>query len=535
MQIVYCETCGKRIPPADLENKSAIFIDENQALCAICTPARAATQAAAAAVAQAVTQTETEAAPPVRNPTGTNVRPPTARLDTRGNARRSTTVLKKGAGSSGGLSSVKEAPKQLPIPAFAAGGVAVLCVAAYFVFGSSSKDNRVASVNATSSVATGGEVALRKAAPAESTPAPAKASVPVAGPQPADPVEASPRRQLAEEARPLPEPPSQQRSSASPEIAAAKPENLMKAAPDAIPRDAAKSAEPPPASSLDKLLERKDEKSTAPANDTPVPASTPPGAPPSPPLPLPLNDDTPDDPFNRDKTLSRKIAPPPANPGNDLGGAAKPAAAAAAKPRPAFVRGKACDLFPADLSSHSDEIVDPRNASKTAKIDRFDGWIYTCPELVGMNVKDGVLSLTKQGLMQLDRFPCTEYKLSFEVQLGANSALAVQTGANVAVSNLLIITESHFMPGTWDVALAANNVRGDDKLAKPHGTAKGAWIPVQLLVHPDSVDCAIGSKPAVKLPLPRNASLAQLGFMSMGLNNNATPSFKIRKASLYAP
>jgi hypothetical protein len=452
-------------------------------------------------------------------------------------------MLKKGgAGSSGGMVSVKE-PNKLPIPAIAGSAVAALCIIAYFVFGGSSKEAKVASASATASVEKSpSETSVRKAAP--EAPAP-KPLVPVAGPVPIDPAAASPRRELSEEARPLPEPPAK-----APEISrrqtadstpapeeAPKAENLKKeaglpaAVPDAAGKDAAKPAGAD--ASVASLLEKKDEKSATPTPDAPdAPAA--PAVPPSAPLPLPLNDDTPDDPFNRDQSLARKVAPPAVAKGGNEPAAGKPAMALA-KPRAAFVRGKSCDLFPADLSSHTDEIADPRNAGKTAKIDRFDGWIFTCPELVGMSVKDGVLNMTKQGMLQLDRFPCTEYKLSFEVQLGGNSALAVVTDASVAVSNLLIITDTHFMPGTWDTAQTANNVKGEDKLAKPHGGAKDGWITVQLGVHTDSIDCQLGSKPAVKLAMPKNGSLAQLGFMSMGLKGNATPSFKVRKATLYAP
>ncbi|MCW8129282.1 MAG: hypothetical protein KIS92_02770, partial [Planctomycetota bacterium] len=39
MQIVYCESCGRRISESDLENKLAFPLDENRYTCAQCAPA----------------------------------------------------------------------------------------------------------------------------------------------------------------------------------------------------------------------------------------------------------------------------------------------------------------------------------------------------------------------------------------------------------------------------------------------------------------------------------------------------------------
>ena len=149
-------------------------------------------------------------------------------------------------------------------------------------------------------------------------------------------------------------------------------------------------------------------------------------------------------------------------------------------------------------------------------------------------VKDGEVSINRQALLQLDRFANLEYKLQFEMKLGANSALGVQTGAAVAVSNLLIITDTHALPGTWDTAKTDNNIKGEDHAAKPHGV-KDPWIPVQLSVHADSVDCVFGGKAPVRFTLPKTATFAQLGFLTMGLKGNGTPTVKLRKVTLYAP
>ncbi len=36
MLIVYCETCGRRVPEAELSSGEAVRVDENQFLCSLC-------------------------------------------------------------------------------------------------------------------------------------------------------------------------------------------------------------------------------------------------------------------------------------------------------------------------------------------------------------------------------------------------------------------------------------------------------------------------------------------------------------------
>ena len=246
----------------------------------------------------------------------------------------------------------------------------------------------------------------------------------------------------------------------------------------------------------------------------------------------------------KDKTAARRANPFDAKPSiidadpkTNNGMVSKPADAAGpakARPKPAFVRGKPSDLF-ADVTSRVDEVPDPRNNGKSKmKIDKLDGWNLSSNDAQGFNVKDGILSITKQAALQLDGFPSIEYKLSFEVELGNNTALALLTGANVAISNLLIVTDTHAMPGTWDSSAKDKNIAGDNKLAKPHG-AKGGWISVQVSVHPNSIDCVFENKPPVHIALPKTATFPQMGFMTLGVKNNANPSLKIRKATLIAP
>ena len=255
-------------------------------------------------------------------------------------------------------------------------------------------------------------------------------------------------------------------------------------------------------------------------------------------------EDTPDKLVPAEKTPARRAnafdakpgivdADPKTNPGM-MGKPAELAAPAKPKPRPAFVRGKPSDLF-ADVTSRVEEVPDPRNGGKSKmKVDKLDGWILNSNDAQGFDVKDGVLSITKQAGLQLDCFPSMEYKLSFEVELGGNSALALVTGANVAISNLLIITDTHAMPGTWDTSAKDKNIAGDNKLAKPHGN-KGGWISVQVSVHPNSIDCVFDNKPSVHFALPKTATFPQLGFMTLGVKSNAKPTLKIRKATLIAP
>ena len=468
-------------------------------------------------------------------------------------------MIKKGAGSSGGMVSVQAKDKPaaakpgVPMAALAGGGAVVVCVLGYLLFGGSSKEPSVAAAKAQ-------DLKIAEA-PVKKIEAEPKAMMAPADATPKNPVENVTRRdeiRPTEPAAPKAELRSIENSTrkqtddkpaASTEKGAEKLDALTKDKPvEQAKRDAAKADDP---AGVANLLDKREKNSAPGASDlppdpSPLPAApAAPGAPNDPPAALakapvpvnPLTDDTPDDPFNRDGTGGKKAAPAT----DKAAGTAKPNQAGdpapkapAAAPRAAFVRGKSCELFPAGTTSRTDEIVDPRNNKQTAKIDRYEGWIFNCQQLTGLVVKDGEVSINHQALLQLDRFPDLEYKLQFEMQLGGNSALAVQTGAAVAVSNLLIITDTAALPGTWDTAKTTNNVKGEDHAAKPHGV-KDAWIPVQLSVHADSVDCIFGTKAPIRFALPKTATFAQLGFMTMGIKGNTNPTVKIRKATLYAP
>jgi hypothetical protein len=205
------------------------------------------------------------------------------------------------------------------------------------------------------------------------------------------------------------------------------------------------------------------------------------------------------------------------------------------KPKaPAFVRGKPCDLFPPDRTSHAENVPDPKNAGKMTMGEKYDGWNFNSQQVQGFSVKDGVLNIDKQGIMILDQYPVLEYRISFEVELSKNSAVGLLVGANGAIVNLMIVTETHCLSGTWDQGKTENNVNGDNKSAKAHGVKDG-WIPVQVSVRADSVDFVIGNRPAMNLKLAKPSSMAQLGFMLLGTNKNNSPTCKIRKAILTAP
>jgi hypothetical protein len=96
------------------------------------------------------------------------------------------------------------------------------------------------------------------------------------------------------------------------------------------------------------------------------------------------------------------------------------------------------------------------------------------------------------------------------------------------------VTETHGLPGVWDQGKTENNVSGDNKAGKPHGV-KDPWIPIQIVVHADSVDFVAGAKPAINFKLSKPSTMAQLGFMLMGVNKNNNPTCKIRKVILNAP
>ncbi len=491
-------------------------------------------------------------------------------------------MIKKGAGSSGGMVSVQgkdkpaaAQPGGLPMPVLAGGGALALCVIGYLVFGGSSKPPAVAADKASETKVA--EFAQKKLVDDP------KPQIAAADLTPKNPVEGlrkdESRQELAtakpearafgSERRVLDDKPAQQidRLERAPIEKGEKSEKVEKLAQadragesldkekDSRSIENAKSdAKRESAPDIAALLGKKENSNGANgggASDAPAAAAAPPGAPagaapaeqvgsiPKAPVPVnPLSDDTPDDPFNRDKTQAPKkpAAPNDTKVGAGAGSGKAPAAIdpKPLPPRAAFVRGKSCDLFPAGTSSRTDEIVDPRNNKQTAKIDRYEGWIFNCQQLTGLVVKDGEASINHQALLQLDRFPDLEYKLQFEMKLGPNAALAIQTGSVVAVSNLLIITDTHALPGTWDTAKTDNNVKGEDHQAKPHGV-KDAWIPVQLSVHADSVDCVFGGKAPVRFTLPKTATFAQLGFMTMGLKGNKDPNVKIRKATLLAP
>src|SRR5205807_2509593 len=61
------------------------------------------------------------------------------------------------------------------------------------------------------------------------------------------------------------------------------------------------------------------------------------------------------------------------------------------------------------------------------------------------------------------------------------------------------------------------------------------WIPIQVSVHADSVDLLAGNNPAVSFKLSKSSTMAQLGFLLMGLKGNSSPTCKIRKVILNAP
>lgn len=123
MMLVYCETCGFRIAPEDLDRGIAVQVEENRYLCAKCNPNRTPSQEIKAAPRSTPSQTRIPRQTPK---TPAQIRPPTASHETRPSGE-----VAKVANASAVRKVVKENPRKagLPLPVMAGvGGAALLLI-----------------------------------------------------------------------------------------------------------------------------------------------------------------------------------------------------------------------------------------------------------------------------------------------------------------------------------------------------------------------------------------------------------------------
>jgi len=123
MMLVYCETCGFRIAPEDLDRGIAVLVEENRYLCAKCNPNRTPSQEIKAA-----RSTPSQSRIPRQTPKGppTLSRPPTSAHETRPSGE-----VSKVANASAVRKVAKDTPraKGLPLPVMACvGAVAAILI-----------------------------------------------------------------------------------------------------------------------------------------------------------------------------------------------------------------------------------------------------------------------------------------------------------------------------------------------------------------------------------------------------------------------
>lgn len=144
MMLVYCETCGFRIAPEDLERGAAVQVEENRYLCAKCNPNKTPSQeikAARSTPSQIRIPRQTPKAP------APAPRPPSSPLESRG--------LTEAVKSSGGTA-IRKAPKEkgLPLPVLAGLGAASALLIVWLVWPAQKPVVPVAPVASTDEIRT---------------------------------------------------------------------------------------------------------------------------------------------------------------------------------------------------------------------------------------------------------------------------------------------------------------------------------------------------------------------------------------------
>lgn len=204
------------------------------------------------------------------------------------------------------------------------------------------------------------------------------------------------------------------------------------------------------------------------------------------------------------------------------------------KPKPAFEKGKATPLFPADRSSKTVDHQSPamQQGQKSGIPEtKYEGWSYMGRKLDGWTVKGGELNVDCQCALTLDGFPFKDFKAELEVDLGASSGLGIMLGTAKEGVQMLAVTSTHVLPGVWDQTKQDKSVTFENKSAKPLGV-KGGWIPLTITVAQGWVDVAVNQKSVYKERMLNPSQFPQFGFLTLGLNGNKDPKAKVRKASL---
>ncbi|MCW8132179.1 MAG: hypothetical protein KIS92_17665 [Planctomycetota bacterium] len=216
---------------------------------------------------------------------------------------------------------------------------------------------------------------------------------------------------------------------------------------------------------------------------------------------------------------------------------AQPAPPAAAKPKPAYEKGKQSPLFPADRDSRTVDHQSPamtQGQKSGIPESKYDGWSWMGSKLDGWNVKSGVLSMNTQGVLTLDGYPSKQFELSFEADLGAGGALAIHAGSSKNGINLIMFVPNGVMTGVWDQTKTKDNVKGNSKEGKPFNFANG-FVPVKVQVAQGNVEVFSGGKSIFKGPLPNAPEFGQFGIMCLGVNGSTSPSLKLRNVTLFTP
>jgi len=214
----------------------------------------------------------------------------------------------------------------------------------------------------------------------------------------------------------------------------------------------------------------------------------------------------------------------------------------APKPQPAFEKGKPFALFPADRSSEVTDYVSPLAENKDQKSGikeaKYPGWTWGCgkqEDMTGFSVQKGELEIKTMGAFSLDGFPSTQFDLSFELQIGAGSLLAVQAGSGREGINLVAIDASGVAPGTWDQTKQQGGLNVDAKKGKPHNVKPGGWMTVRILLVNGNLEVFCNNKSVWKGAPLIQVQNGQFGFLCLGENNNQKPTWTIKNVVITTP
>ncbi|MCZ7647642.1 MAG: hypothetical protein M5U26_20690 [Planctomycetota bacterium] len=226
----------------------------------------------------------------------------------------------------------------------------------------------------------------------------------------------------------------------------------------------------------------------------------------------------------------------------------KPAAPAAptqaapavkAEKKPLWVRGKECDLFPAGKNSVIGDYVSPAadvgQQNVKMKQSQYEGWNWQSNNLTGFSVKDGVMSMSAPGSLELQGFDAKEYNLSFEVKLNnAATAMAFQFGAAQDLINLMAVDNGMVVAGSWKPMETKNNVNFDQGSAKRHG-GKSGWIAVQVAVRLAQLQVFVDGKDIGGIKPVSTTQFGRLGFLMLTRQGANGGGLSVRNVKLFVP